>query len=152
MKERKRRNELKIWKLIRIKIQYLPTDTVAQWVERRRDKPRTWVQIQASVIFLICAVAFFLSLLPWWSLGRSNFDWGLQKLNNVDPNNDIQIWKITILKLESTVDIHRKILYIYIYIYDTAVLINICRFWINVVKLCKPLSKLDLPMLRKGST
>ena len=38
-----------------------------------------------------------------------------------------------------------------IYIYNTAVLINICRFLINVVKLCKPLSKLDLPTLRKGS-
>ena len=37
MKERERRNELKIWKLIRIKIQVLLTDTVAQWVEHRRD-------------------------------------------------------------------------------------------------------------------
>ena len=51
----------------------------------------------------ICSVAFFLSLLPWRSVGRSNFDWGLQKLSYVDSNNDIQIWKITI--------------YIYIYIY-----------------------------------
>ena len=50
MKERKRRNELEIWKFIRIKI------------------PDT---------------------------------------------NDILIWKITMLKTESTVDIHRKILYIY---------------------------------------
>ena len=41
---------------------------------------------------------------------------------------------------------------IYIYIYNAAVLINICRFLINVDKLCKPLSKLDLPTLRKGST
>ena len=38
-------------KLIRIKIQVLPTDTVAQWVEHRRDKPRTWVQILGSAIF-----------------------------------------------------------------------------------------------------
>ena len=29
---------------------------------------------------------------------------------------------------------------------------NICRFLINVVKLCKPLSKFDIPSLRKGST
>ena len=29
---------------------------------------------------------------------------------------------------------------------------NICRFLINVVRLCKPLSKLDLPTLLKGST
>ena len=37
---------------------------------------RSWVQILASVIFFICSVAFFLSLLPWRSVGRSNFDWG----------------------------------------------------------------------------
>ena len=43
-------------------------------------------------------------------------------------------------------------IYIYIYIYNTAVLINICRFLINVVKLCKPLSKLYHPAHRKGST
>ena len=49
-----------------------------------------------------------ISLLPWLSVGRSNFDWGLQKLSNVDSNNDIQKLKITILKIESTVDIHKK--------------------------------------------
>ena len=37
-------------------------------------------------------------------------------------------------------------------LYNTAVLINICRFLINVVNLCKPLSKLDLPTFRNGST
>ena len=37
-------------------------------------------------------------------------------------------------------------------LYNTAVLINICRSLINVVKLCKPLSKFDFPKLRKGST
>ena len=48
-------------KLIRIKIQVLPTDTVAQWVEHRRDKPWTWVQILASVIlFLVRLCSFFL--------------------------------------------------------------------------------------------
>ena len=47
--------------------------------------------IYIYVILLICSVAFFLSLLPWRSVGRSNFDWGLQKINNVDSNNDIQI-------------------------------------------------------------
>ena len=47
--------------------------------------------ILASVIFFFYSVAFFLSLLPWRSVGGSNFDWGLQKLNNVDSNNDIQI-------------------------------------------------------------
>ena len=42
--------------------------------------------------------------------------------------------------------------YIYIYIYNTAVLIKICRFLINVVKFfTQTLTKLDLPTLRKGS-
>ena len=102
---------------MRIKIQVLPTDTVAQWVEHRRDKPRTRVQIIASVTFFICSAAFFLSLLPWRSVGRFNFDLDLQKRNNVDSSNDMQILKITMLKIESSVDIHGKNMYIYIYIY-----------------------------------
>ena len=44
--------------LMRIKILLLPADTVAQWVEHRCDRPSTWVQIIASVMFLICS--FFL--------------------------------------------------------------------------------------------
>ena len=36
------------------------------------------------------------------------------------------------------------------YIYNTAVLIKICRFLINVVKFTQTLTKLDLPTLRKG--
>ena len=91
-------------KLIRINIQVLPTDTVAQWVEHRRDKPWAWVRILASVISLIYSVAFFLSLLPWRSFGTSNFDWGLHKFNNVDSNNDRKI------------DIYLKKLLCYIYI------------------------------------
>ena len=48
-------------KLIGIKIQVLPTDTVAQLVEHRCAKPRTWVQILASVIFFIFPLrSFFL--------------------------------------------------------------------------------------------
>ena len=64
-----------------------------------------WVRILASVIFFICYVAFFLSLLPWRSVGRSNFDWGLQKFNNIDSNNDRQIKRNTMLRIESTVNI-----------------------------------------------
>ena len=41
--------------------------------------------------------------------------------------------------------------HIYIHIMQQFSLIHLV-FWINVVKLCKPLSKLDLPTLRKGST
>ena len=91
MKERERWNRLKIRKPISIKIQVLPTDTVAQSVEHRCDRPRTWVRVLASVMFFICSVAFFLYLLPWRSVGRSNFDWGLHRLNNVDSYNDTQI-------------------------------------------------------------
>ena len=44
---------------MRIEIQDLPTDTIDQWVEHRRDKPWAWVRILASVIFyLLCS--FFL--------------------------------------------------------------------------------------------
>ena len=47
----------------------------------------------------------FILFLVWYD------NWGLQKLNNVDSNNDIHIWKkFTILKIESNVDIHRKIM------------------------------------------
>ena len=59
MKEEERRNRLKIWKQIKINIQILPTDTVAQWAEHRRDKPRTRVQILACVIFFIFSVFYF---------------------------------------------------------------------------------------------
>ena len=58
MQEREQRNRLKNLKLIRIKIQVLPTDTVAQWVEHRRDKPRTCVQILASVRIFIRSVMY----------------------------------------------------------------------------------------------
>ena len=51
-------------KLIRITIWDLPADTVVRSVERRRDKPRAWVRIQASVRFLFCSVAFFLLCYP----------------------------------------------------------------------------------------
>ena len=34
---------------------------------------------------------FFHYPLPWRSVGRSNYNCGLQKVNNVDLNNDIQI-------------------------------------------------------------
>ena len=44
---------------MRIKIRVLSADTIAMRVEHRRDKPKTWVQILASVRFVICSVAFF---------------------------------------------------------------------------------------------
>ena len=82
-----------------MKIQDLPTDTVAQWVEHRHDKPRARVRILASVRLLICSVVFFLSLLPWRSVGRSNFDRGLQN---------------STMLIKKTTDNYKKLLYIYI--------------------------------------
>ena len=46
---------------------------------------------QQSKLDLPTSVAFFLPLLPWRSVGRSIVDRALQKLNNVDSNNDMQI-------------------------------------------------------------
>ena len=93
-----------------IKIQDLSTDTVAQWVEHLGDKPRTWVQILASVIFFICSVALFLSLLPWRSVGGQNSTGVCKKSPMVIHINDMQNEQNIILKIESTVDIHRKTL------------------------------------------
>ena len=39
------------YQLIRIKIQDLPTDTMAQLLEHRRDKPWVRVRIVASIMF-----------------------------------------------------------------------------------------------------
>ena len=44
------------------KIQDRPTDTIAQLVERWRDKPKGWIRILACVRFLF--VAFFLLCYP----------------------------------------------------------------------------------------
>ena len=38
----------------------LPADSVAQLVERLRDKLKAWVQILANVRFLICSLVFSL--------------------------------------------------------------------------------------------
>ena len=71
-------------KLIWIKTQDLPTDTVAQWVEHRRVKPRACVRILISVRFFICSVAFIRSLLPMVKRWMVQFRHGFAKFNNVD--------------------------------------------------------------------
>ena len=102
----------------------------------------------------------FLSLLPWRSDGRSNFDWGLQKINNVDSNNEIQIRKITMLKMESTVDIPKKI---YVYIYSPSIIFRIITskrqlYFILVIKIFPQIKQsaayngYPLTLRRKGST
>ena len=79
------------------KIQDQPADTVAQWVEHRRDKPWAWVRILASVIFFICSVVFRCVCYPGEALAGPFSTDVCKKLNNVNSNNDIQICKITIL-------------------------------------------------------
>ena len=64
MNKGKWRNELAIWKQPRIK-----NSGSAGWhrslvKKHRRDKPRTWVQILASVRFLFYSVAFILLCYP----------------------------------------------------------------------------------------
>ena len=86
----------------------------------------------ASVIFLICSVAFFLSLLPLEvpiSTGVS------YKLNNIDSNNGILISKNTILCYICYIymlyiDIYRYIdmLYIDIFIYIYYIYITYIKF------------------------
>ena len=61
---------------MRIKRQVLPTDNVALWVEHRRDMPKDLGSTPSERHIVNFSVAFFLSLLPWRSVGRSNFDWG----------------------------------------------------------------------------
>ena len=89
---RERKNRLMILeKLMRIKIQVLPTDIVAQWVEHRCDKSRTWVQSLASVKFLFVPLRSFFLCYPGEALEGSISTGVSNKLNNVDSNNDIQI-------------------------------------------------------------
>ena len=42
----------------------MPTDTVPQWVEHRRDEPWAWVQILASDMFLFFPLHSFLQCYP----------------------------------------------------------------------------------------
>ena len=117
------------YKLIRTNIQDLPTEAVAHWVEYRRDKPRAWVRILASVGFLICSVAFFISLLPWRSVGRYNFDRGLQNSTMLILRKR-QAKKNPMLKIESNVDIHGEKntyqnIYACVYLYETTILMSL---------------------------
>ena len=80
------------------------------------------------------------SQLPLQSVGRSNFDKGLHNLK-------------TLIQKQHKIIINMKLLY-YIYTYIVTfnfLLLFYVVFLINVIKLCKPFSKLDLPTLRKGS-
>ena len=80
MKEMKAEERVGDMKMIMIKIRDLPDDTVAQSVEHRCDKLRTWVQILASVRFFYLFRCVLSSQLPMRSVGRSNFDKGFHNL------------------------------------------------------------------------
>ena len=70
--------------LMRVKIQDLPTDTVAQWVEHRCDKPWAWFRFLASVGFFYlfrCVLSFSATLAKRWKI---QFRQGLQKFKNAD--------------------------------------------------------------------
>ena len=61
----RQRSEFKIWKLIRTKIQVLPTGTRSLVGKASAlEKPRTRVRVQASVRFFICSVESFLLCCP----------------------------------------------------------------------------------------
>ena len=59
MKDRKRRNELDILKLIGIKTHDLSTDTVDQWEDRRRKMLWSWVRKLASVFFFKVLLSYY---------------------------------------------------------------------------------------------
>ena len=100
----RQRSESKIRKLIRIKIQVLPTGTRSLVGKvLALEKPRTWVRVLASVRFFHLFRCFLSSLLPLRSIGRSNFDKGLHNLT-------------TLIKKRHTL-MRTAVLYIYIYIY-----------------------------------
>ena len=49
-------------------------------------------------IYICVVICLYIYIyMPWRSVGRSNFDWGLRKFNNVDSNNDRQIKRNTML-------------------------------------------------------
>ena len=63
MKDRKRRNELDILKLIGINTHDLSTDTVDQWEDRRRKMLWSWVRILPSVFFFFFLIILLLFII-----------------------------------------------------------------------------------------
>ena len=61
------------------------------------------------------------SKLPWQSIGRSNIYRGLHNLIMLITKRK----KKTILRIESTVDIHKKTTYISIYVYESLCIVGI---------------------------
>ena len=58
-------------KLIRINIQVLPTDTVAQWVEHRRDMPKDLGSnpSECHIFYLIrCILSFSATMAKRWKV------------------------------------------------------------------------------------
>ena len=62
------------------KIRVLSSDKVAQSVERLHDNQKPWVGVLENFRFFICSASFFNPMLPWRSVGISNFDRRLHNL------------------------------------------------------------------------
>ena len=75
---------------MRNKIRILPAVTVAWLVEHRRDKPRNWVQILASVRLLFFPVTFFLFCYPCEALEGPISIMVLHYLISLTNKNDIK--------------------------------------------------------------
>ena len=86
-----------MWKLLFFFIQVLPTDTVAQLVERRRDMPKDLGANPSECHIFYLFLAFFFSLLPGEALEGPISTGVSNELNNIDSNNGILISKNTIL-------------------------------------------------------
>ena len=78
---------------MKIKIQVLPTDTVAQWVEHRRDMLKDLCSNSSECNFLFVPLcSFFLCYLG--EAVECSISTGVSyELNNFDSNNGIQISK-----------------------------------------------------------
>ena len=109
MNEGKRRNELKIRTLIRIKIHDLPTDTVAQWEEHRRDVLKDLGSNPGEChIFTLfrCVLSFSATLAKRWKV---HYRLGIAKNSMlIEITAYKYIKKYYSKEIESTVDIHRK--------------------------------------------
>ena len=120
----RQRGEFKIWRLIWIKIQVLPTGTRCIVAKASTlEKPRTWVRNLASVrfSFVRCVLS---SVLPLRSVGMSNFDKGLHSLTTFIQKRHILMRTAVLYNGINSGQIWRKkkhkiYIYIYLWIYSS---------------------------------
>ena len=78
---------------MRIKIQVLPTDTVAQWVEHRRDMLKDLGSNSSECHLLFVSLCSFFLCYPGEAVECSISTGVCKELYNVDSNNGIQMSK-----------------------------------------------------------